>query len=51
MLDIEEEGAPLLSTRPIQPNKNISAYLCVAFYVLIICIFVALVVLYILRVY
>ena len=52
MLDIEEGGALLVPiVPPSAPQKNTPAYLCIGFYVLIICIFVAMVVLYILRVY
>ena len=52
MLDIEEGGALLVPiVSPSVPQKNTPAYLCIGFYVLIICIFVALLVLYILRVY
>jgi hypothetical protein len=54
MLDIEEGGAdqtPLTVSPSVNPNKNFSTYFCVAFYLLMICIFIALVVLYILRVY
>jgi hypothetical protein len=52
MLDIEEGGADLVPlVPPVNPNKNFSKCFCVTLYLLMICIFIALVVLYILRVY
>ena len=52
MLDIEEGGADLVPlVPPVNPNKNFSTCFCVTLYLLMICIFITLVVLYILRVY